>query len=184
MLPPNEEILFTRQLHEAKRAGRHYDIRFVVGDKAYSFATKKDMPEPGKAILLYEQPVHTRSYALSERVEIPEGHYGAGVTTLDFVRKAKIGEHSTPTQMTINTKDSRYLLKKVGGEEYGESSWLFKNLGKSEKENKYLEKVATRIHQYEHPETKHKKWVAEGKVVPYGYIKTEVNFYNRRKNVT
>lgn len=177
MLPPNQEILFTRQLHEAKRAGRHFDIRFVVGDKAYSFATKKELPEPGRAILLYEQPVHTREYALSERVKIPDGQYGAGMTTLVNAFKAKVGEHSTPEQMTIHTKDTRYLLKKVGGKEYGETSWLFKNLGS----NKYLEKVAIRINQYEHKDTKKKKWIAETKVVPYGFVKNEVSFYKRKK---
>lgn len=176
MLPKNQEILFTRQIHEAKRAGRHYDIRFVVGDRAYSFATKKDIPEEGQSILLYEQPVHDASYALSQRVEIPEGQYGAGVTTLDFVKKARIGENSTPTQMTIHSEGKRFLLKKVDNDKYGEKAWLFKNLPA----NKYLEKIATRINQYEHKTTKQKKWVAEGKIVPKGYILTDVSFYKRK----
>ena len=141
MLPPNQEVLFTRQVHEAKRAGKHYDIRFVVGDKAYSFATKKDLPEVGSSILLYEQPVHDAAYALSKRVEIPDGQYGAGVTTLDFVRKAKIGEHSTPEQMTIHSKGERFLLKKMN-EHYGNKAWLFKNLGTG---NQYLEKIAENL---------------------------------------
>lgn len=128
MLPPNEEILFTRQIHEADRAGRHYDIRFVVGDKAYSFATKKDIPSEGKAILLYEQPVHTASYALSQKVEIPKGQYGAGTTTLDFVHKAKVGENSTPEQLTLYSPRGKFLLKKLDEEKYGKKAWLFKNL--------------------------------------------------------
>lgn len=114
-----------------------------MGDKAYSFATKKDIPEIGKAIVLYEQPVHTAHYALSERVVIPDGQYGAGVTTLDFVRKAKVGEHSTPTQLTLHAGDDRFLLKKLDPK-YGEKAWLFKNLGKEDSAktgNKYLDKV-------------------------------------------
>lgn len=50
--------------------------------------------------------------------------------------------------------------------------------------NKYLVKVALYIHQYEHK--KHgKKWVAEGKAVPEGYIRTGVSFYKRKgQNMT
>lgn len=142
MLEANQEILFTRQRHEADRAGLHYDIRLVHQDKAYSWATKKEMPEEGKAILLYEQPVHTSHYALSQEVIIPPGSYGAGKTTLDWVRKAKVGEHSTSDQMTIHVKDGgRYLLKRLDEEKYGKKAWLFKALP-PEKENKYLKKAA------------------------------------------
>jgi len=144
-LTPGTEVLFTRQRHDAKRAGLHYDYRIVVGDKAYSWATKKELPEPGKAIVLFEQPVHDRTYALSERVEIPDGNYGAGSTVLEFVRKAKIGDHSTQDQLTIHSKGEKYLLKKLDPTKYGEKAWLFKNLGGVEKKaemNRYLEKAA------------------------------------------
>jgi len=128
MFDPNTQILFTRQKHEAVRAGTHYDIRLVLGDKAYSWATRKEIPEPGKVIILYEQPVHTAHYALSERVEIPAGSYGHGVTTLDFVRKAKIGEHSTADQFTLHTDKEKFLLKRLDEGHYGKKTWLFKNL--------------------------------------------------------
>lgn len=132
-----QEILFTRQRHEAKKAGLHYDIRFVVGDKAYSWATKKDMPKPGESIILHEQPVHDRTYALSKRIEIPDGQYGAGTTVLDFVRKAKLekGEDYYTVHMKSGEK---YLLKHVP--DYGKKQWLFKNL--TDKSNKYLTKIA------------------------------------------
>lgn len=178
MLQPNQEILFTRQLHEAEKAGRHYDIRFVVGDKAYSFATKKELPTSGQAILLYEQPVHTSHYALSKRVEIPSGQYGAGVTTLVDAFKAKTGEHGTSEQLTINAKGNRYLLKKLEEGKYGKKAWLFKNLGKEE--TRYLEKASMLISQYAHPETGHTKWVAENKQPPEGYIKTDKALYVRK----
>jgi len=47
--------------------------------------------------------------------------------------------------------------------------------------NKYLEKLAVRIHLYVHEtdETK-KKWVAEGKPIPTGFKKTDTNFYRRK----
>lgn len=134
-----DKVLFTVQKHEAKRAGTHLDVRLVVGDKAYSWATKKELPEPGKSILLWEQPVHTREYALSERVEIPDGQYGAGVTTLIQAKKATIHPTSTKDTLKFSTSSGEsYLLKKLGGK-YGEDSWLFKSL-----QNKYLETIRTK----------------------------------------
>lgn len=122
--------------------GLHWDYRLVAGDKAYSWATKKELPEPGRSIILFEQPVHDRDYALSKKVVIPKGSYGAGVTTLDWVRKARIGEHSTADKMTIHTKDGqKFLLKKLKDSEWGDKAWLFRNLGKSG--NAYLEKAAS-----------------------------------------
>lgn len=122
------EILFTRQRHEAKRAGLHWDYRLVLGDKAYSWATKKELPPPGGAIILFEQPVHDRGYALSKVVEIPEGSYGHGTTTLDWVRKAKVAPETEEDKLVIHSGDERFLLKKLDPIKYGEKSWLFKNL--------------------------------------------------------
>jgi len=140
-LKPGTEILFTRQRHEAERMGLHWDYRLVVGNLAYSWATKKPMPEPGKSIVLFEQPIHDKDYALSPKVVIPTGSYGAGVTYLDFVRKAKIGDSSTQKQMTIVTHDGeKYLLKHIPDTQWGEKAWLFRNLGTTG--NKYLEKAA------------------------------------------
>jgi hypothetical protein len=125
-----QEILFTRQRHEADRMGLHWDYRMVLGDKAYSWATKKEMPEPGKSILLFEQPVHDREYALSEKVVIPKGEYGGGTTYLDWVRKATVEPQDDEEKLVIATKDgSRFLLKKLDETKYGKGKpWLFKNL--------------------------------------------------------
>lgn len=174
----SDNILFTRQTHDAKRAGKHFDIRLVHGDKAYSFATKKELPEVGKSIMLYEQPVHDASYALSKRVEIPEGQYGAGTTVLDFVRKAKLEERSKDHFILSTKQGEKYLLKKVPM--YGQDTWLFRNLGVS---NKYLEKIATTIHLYENKKTKKQKWFTEKnppknswvKIGPSKHIKKKIN---------
>jgi hypothetical protein len=123
-----QEILFTRQRHDAKRAGLHYDYRLVLGEKAYSWATKKELPQPGSAVILFEQPVHDRAYALSRRIEIPEGNYGHGVTTLDWVRKARIDPETESDKLVINSGKERFLLKKLDPVKYGERAWLFKNL--------------------------------------------------------
>jgi len=115
-----------------------------VGDKAYSWATKRELPEPGKAIILWEQPVHTADYALSQRVEIPSGQYGAGTTTLDWIKKgtAKFNED----KITVETKGSKFLIKKMP-EHYGKGAWLFKRVD-SVSENKYLEKVSAHFSSY------------------------------------
>lgn len=123
-----QQVLFTRQRHDAKRAGLHFDYRIVVGDKAYSWATKKPMPAPGEAIIFHEQPVHTADYALSPEIEIPDGNYGAGKTTLDYVRKAKLGFHSEEGRFTLHMGDDKFLLKKLDPVKYGGKAWLFRNV--------------------------------------------------------
>lgn len=136
-----ENILFTRQFHRAEKAGDHYDYRLVVGDKAHSWATKKQLPEPGKSIILWEQPVHTSHYALSERVEIPSGQYGAGVTTLDWVKKGKASFEDD--KIVVDTDSGKFLIKKMP-ETYGNGAWLFKHLEKEKNmENKYLNKISS-----------------------------------------
>lgn len=138
------DILFTRQSHDAKRAGFHYDYRLVLGPHAYSWATKKSLPEIGKSIILYEQPVHSKDYALRKRIVIPEGNYGAGTTVLDFVRKAKVEPETEDGKIvftvTSGNEKTRFLLKKLDSDKYSNKSWLFKNLG-IKPENKYLEKI-------------------------------------------
>lgn len=142
-------IILVRQLHKAKRAGDHYDLRVVIGDKAYSWATKKEMPELGKPHVIFEQPVHDRTYALSKKVVIPKGQYGAGVTTLDFAQKGKALVTADEYHLDLNNGE-RFLMKRLNPEKYGEKSWLFarKRTYKEKEElalkkNKYLEKIAS-----------------------------------------
>lgn len=143
------KILFTRQRHDADRAGLHWDYRIVIGDKAYSWATKKDMPEPGKAIILWEQPVHTADYALRKRIVIPKGQYGSGITTLDYVKKGDIKSDPSGDKHVITLSGSdktRLLLKKLPNSAKGDA-WLFKNLGPEM--NKYIEKVAAELQSHQ-----------------------------------
>jgi len=71
-------------LHEAKKAGRHYDIRFQMptGSNWDSFATKKEIPmNPGDPkILVYRTRVHSKEEALFTGVI--ESGYGAGKLSL------------------------------------------------------------------------------------------------------
>lgn len=129
------DILFTRQRHEAKRAGLHWDYRMVVGDKAYSWATKKELPEPGKSILLHQQPVHTADYALSEKVIIPDGQYGAGVTTLDWVKKGKASFEGDDKLTLKLANGETFLIKKTPA--YGDKAWLFRNTSPGHEKKAY-----------------------------------------------
>jgi len=68
-------LTYVDQLHKARRAGEHHDIRF--GDKElYSWATRKGMPAPGEKRTLFQQPLHSPEYA-DFQGEIEEG-YGKG----------------------------------------------------------------------------------------------------------
>lgn len=147
-----QKVLLTRQRHDAKRAGLHYDYRIVVGDKAYSWATRKELPEPGKSILLFEQPVHDSTYALSKKVVIPDGEYGAGVTTLDFVRKAKVAEGAKENHFSLEYEGqkltfwkippgSNYFQKKMGSK--AKDVWMLWNRTPVEKKAAYREEESS-----------------------------------------
>ena len=141
ILHPDREVLLTRQRHEADRAGLHFDYRIVVGDKAYSWATKKDLPEPGKSIILWEQPVHTAEYALRKRIVIPKGQYGSGLTTLEFAQRAKvINPSEAGDKFSLHLRDGTRLLFRKLPVSQNDDAWLFKNLGPVT-ENKYLKKL-------------------------------------------
>lgn len=115
------DIILTKQDHHAERAGRHTDWRVVVGDKALSWATKKPDPKVGEKLILWEQPVHDANYALSKKVVIPKGQYGAGITKLVYAQKgqAKISEDELHLQ--LNNGDD-YFIKKTP--KYGDKAWL------------------------------------------------------------
>jgi hypothetical protein len=84
-----QDIILVHQHHQADKAGFHIDWRVVVGNKAYSWATKKQVPESGGKLILWEQPIHDKGYALSKKVVIPKGQYGAGVTELKYAQRGK-----------------------------------------------------------------------------------------------
>lgn len=139
-----KEILFVCQKHEADRAGLHYDYRIVHGEKAYSWASKKELPKTGEMRVWFEQPIHDSRYALSKKIVIPKGNYGAGVTELVYVKKALVHEDSTESKIKFTTSDSEsFLLKKIGNDKYGAKGWLVKNISNSKnlEQNKYLRKA-------------------------------------------
>lgn len=88
-----EFLDYNVQRHHARRAGLHRDVR--IGNKQHgllSWATRKDLPSPGKSIAIHEQPTHPHSYA-GWSGEIPSG-YGAGQVASEELRKALVTKSS------------------------------------------------------------------------------------------
>lgn len=135
-----KDILLVHQEHDADKAGLHTDWRVVLGDKAYSWATKKDIPEPGKKIVLHEQPLHDRKYALSERIVIPKGQYGAGTTTLKYAQRGT-AEIRPGDLYKLRLNDGQsFTIKKIPS--MGAKAWLCINTSGTKSDNKYLDKIA------------------------------------------
>lgn len=62
-LKPEEVYTLLRQLHNAKRAGKHTDVRIGSPDFGlFSWAAPKDLPMEGQKRLLITQPLHTWAY--------------------------------------------------------------------------------------------------------------------------
>lgn len=128
-LTPGQLVNLLLQQHDARRAGRHYDLR--LGDEStgqlLSWAVRKGLPAPGKRHLAVQQPVHEPSYAEFEG-EIPSG-YGAGT-----VRKAKQGRilitSATPQRIEFSTADERYPQRYVlfRPKNWKNRDWLLANI--------------------------------------------------------
>ena len=127
-LQPGQLVDLIVQLHKAQRAGEHYDVRFGAPELGlYSWATRKGLPQPGEAVALYEQPLHSYAYKDFQGV-IPEG-YGAGEVKLDqqgklLLRSVKPWKVELVTAHTRHPE--RYVLLKPKGW-YGRT-WLLRNI--------------------------------------------------------
>lgn len=120
------------QRHQARRAGLHQDIRFGTPETGlYSWAARKELPQPGKKILAVQQPLHDFGYKDFEG-EIPEG-YGAGT-----VRKHDEGRilltRVEPGKIHFTMAHKRYperfvLVKPTSGTGVGAkpANWLLMN---------------------------------------------------------
>lgn len=82
--------LFTLQQHDALKAGKHYDHRIIVGNKAISFVNRTGLPKkPGEKKLVIKMPDHKADYALWSG-KIPTGQYGAGTVKVIDLEPAVI----------------------------------------------------------------------------------------------
>lgn len=113
------------QEHDAKRAGKHYDIRLVNKDTnvAYSWATKNELPKPKEKILAVQQPLHTGTYAHWSGT-ISEG-YGKGDVKLKTIKPIEVIE-ATKDKIKFIIPEGRvaqeYALIRTNGK-----NWLLLN---------------------------------------------------------
>jgi len=115
----------TTQLHNANRAGKHWDLRLVDPEtsRAHSWAVPRAQwpDEKRQKLLALLQPTHTADYA-GWSGEIPEGTYGAGkvdaILDADTMVSSAPGkvEFDVPDQgkmRLLRTKDGKWLLTRV-----------------------------------------------------------------------
>ena len=120
------------QLHHAKKAGTHYDLR--LGDSSSEFAHSwaiKSLPSPGQKVLAIRQPTHTVAY-MDFKGEIPEG-YGAGKVEQHFRGNAEILSADS-LKIVFNLyqgqQTNKYILISRGG-----NNWILYNYTTTTKQN-------------------------------------------------
>ena len=82
-LPTDAVLTLAIQLHDAKKAGSHSDLRIGNSSGLYSWALPRHLPEkPGDKRLAIQTPIHSYDYSTKFEGEIPEGNYGAGTVKI------------------------------------------------------------------------------------------------------
>jgi hypothetical protein len=89
------EWVFSEQIHEAARAGKHSDLRLSDGNTAYSWAVRKGIPGPGQSVLAVRTNDHTTDY-MGFSGTIGAG-YGMGKVTLNRLGPIKVLSSSPET---------------------------------------------------------------------------------------
>ena len=102
-LPVGQEVPFVVQEHRARRAGKHFDVRFGP-DRMFSFATRKGLPEPGGKVKLFQTPLHEAAYA---EYEGPLKGYGAG-TVKKHLGGTVLITNVTPKKISFVTAFGKY----------------------------------------------------------------------------
>ena len=123
--------------HNAKRAGLHYDLRFIMPNSKMwaSFAVRKGVPtEIGKRVLAIRTHDHTEKEAMM--LGKIESGYGAGVLKLWDKGSCIIMKYH-PSHITINFNGNKIkgiyhfiniaINKSVSGKDFkNQQYWLFK----------------------------------------------------------
>ena len=126
-LQPGELISLFRQQHDSQRAGLHEDYRIGRPDTGlFSWATKKELPPPGKRIAFFRQPLHDFGYGSFEG---QLKGYGAGT-----VRSKEKGQvlvtGAGPDKVEFTTANQRYPQRYtlLHPQQYGDKTWLLSNV--------------------------------------------------------
>jgi len=108
------------QEHQARRAGRHFDLRISDPERgvAHSWAMRR-LPGPGEKVLAIRQSDHTPEY-MAFRGTIKEG-YGAGTVKRKRLEKIEVIK-STPKSIVFNAypgKDiEEFALAQISGDKW------------------------------------------------------------------
>lgn len=118
------------QVHDARRAGKHFDLRLGDGQHAHSWALRQ-WPGPGEKRLAVQQPTHTLAYmGFSGRIA---SGYGAGQVTLARHEGVEV-LHADDDHVRFNAypgqRVEEYLLKRVGIK-----NWLLMNVTPTQKKS-------------------------------------------------
>lgn len=98
-------LTLVRQAHNARKAGKHTDLRIGTTGGMFSWALPKDLPEkPGEKKLAIPQPLHSWSYNDFEGT-IGKG-YGSG-TVKRLEKSGVIVLENSPTRLTFTRGDMR-----------------------------------------------------------------------------
>jgi len=125
-LKPGQQVDFVVQQHDAERAGTHHDVRLGTKDTGlFSWATRKELPAPGKSISLFQQPLHRHEYKEYEGT-IEKG-YGKGRVSKKDVGHlliTKVSPRSLQFTRTDKRGPERFLLVRPSEDR----PWLLKNV--------------------------------------------------------
>lgn len=114
------------QHHDARRAGKHWDLRFEDPDRpvAYSWAVPKaKMPvEVGDKVLAVRQPDHRADY-MGFSGDLETG-YGAGTVKSEFHAPVAVKE-TNAGKIKFKQDDKSYTLHRTGSKK----NWLLRRTG-------------------------------------------------------
>lgn len=102
--------------HDAKRAGRHYDFRFLIGNRAVSFATRYGLPGPNEKRLWIRQPDHAPDYMDFEG-EIPKGQFGEGKVGIAMDENVIVHPGASKIDFTM-PDGKRYVARSTKGQQW------------------------------------------------------------------
>jgi len=129
-LAPGQLLTLVRQLHSARRAGRHEDFRVGSPESGlYSWAVPRGLPEPGGRALAIQQGIHRFGYK-DFQGEIPAGQYGAG--TVEKIEEApvlvtKVGPDGIHLTRASGSMPERFLLAPTFSRGSKKRNWLLVN---------------------------------------------------------
>lgn len=119
----NKAWTLSIQQHDAKKAGKHYDVRLVDprSQKAHSFAvprsrlpTKRD-----RMLLAIQQPTHTADYALNFEGKISAGTYGAGDVKIKLQEPVNVIKANADRLDFERKNGQRFVLFRTEGNNWG-----------------------------------------------------------------